>query len=245
MFFTESLRSSHENSDDTEDLRRLIARDQADLTQDDSLQADNRLLDDSTFRFDIPLDLQVDENEEPEPAVEGDEMPSDAESAPEVEEAQEVLEDIPSSPSSEAEIEENAVTSAKSMQRPNDKTTRKRKSLRESRYGIPIPNLPVGVVKSIAGSFMGSSSKRSRKLNKDAVAALVQASDWYFEQLGEDLAAYSKHGGRKTIDETDVVTLMKRQRLLSSTSTPFSLGQRFLPRELLQELRMAPPKDDS
>ena len=231
-------------------MRRLIARDRAGLTQDESLQADDRFpgvgVDDSTFRFDIPLDLQVDEDEEPGPAVEDGEVPSDAESAPEVEVAEEGLEDIQSSPpSSDAEIEEEAVTNATSMRRPNDKTTRKRKSLRESRYGIPIPNLPVGVVKSIAGSFMGSSSKRSRKLNKDTVAALVQASDWYFEQLGEDLAAYSKHGGRKTIDETDVVTLMKRQRLLSSTSTPFSLGQRFLPRELLQELRMAPPKDDS
>jgi hypothetical protein len=39
----------------------------------------------------------------------------------------------------------------------------------------------------------------------------MQASDWFFEQLGEDLQAYAKHAGRKTIDESDVLTLMKRQ----------------------------------
>ncbi|MCJ1326904.1 hypothetical protein MMC10_003570 [Thelotrema lepadinum] len=246
----DSIFQTERQGDDTEDLRRLIARDQADLTQDEPLQADDRIpgaaFDDSTFRFDIPLDLQGDEDEEPELAAEAEEVPSDAESASEAEETMGVLGDPePSPPGSDAGIEEERITSTENIRRSVDKTTRKRKSLRESRYGIPIPNLPVGVVKSIAGSFMGSSSKKSRKFNKDAVAALVQASDWYFEQLGEDLAAYSKHGRRKTIDETDVVTLMKRQRLLSSTSTPFSLGQRFLPRELLQELRMAPPKDDS
>jgi len=84
------------------------------------------------------------------------------------------------------------------------------------------------------------------------------ASDWFFEQVSDDLGAYSKHAGRKTIDESDVVTLMARyvlisiifggkglifyrQRQINASTTPFSLAQSYLPRELLQELRMVPP----
>lgn len=32
-----------------------------------------------------------------------------------------------------------------------------------------------------------------------------------------------------------------RQRQINATTTPFALAQRHLPRELLQDLRMAPP----
>ena len=142
-----------------------------------------------------------------------------------------------------SEVEEDDRVAAQSARSPQT-TKRRGKVLHKSRHGLPVPSLPTGVVKSIASSFVGSSSKGSRKLNKDTVAALVQATDWYFEQLGDDLAAYSKHAKRKTIAEADVIALMKRQRLLSATSTPFSLAQKFLPRELLQELRMPPPPDD-
>lgn len=34
---------------------------------------------------------------------------------------------------------------------------------------------------------------------------------------------------------------MYRQRQVNAATTPFSLAQKFLPRELLQELRMPPP----
>jgi hypothetical protein len=34
---------------------------------------------------------------------------------------------------------------------------------------------------------------------------------------------------------------ISRQRQTNAATTPFSLAQRFLPRELLQELRMVPP----
>jgi len=79
------------------------------------------------------------------------------------------------------------------------------------------------------------------KLNKETLNAIMQASDWFFEQVSDDLEAYSKHAGRKTIEESDVVTLMARQRQTNATTTPFSLAQRYLPRELLQDLRMVPP----
>lgn len=79
-----------------------------------------------------------------------------------------------------------------------------------SRYGIPVPNLPAGVVKKLATRFARSGAGSKVKINKATLAAIEQASSWYFEQASQDLAAYSKHAGRKTIDESDVTTLLKR-----------------------------------
>lgn len=79
-----------------------------------------------------------------------------------------------------------------------------------SRHGIPVPNLPTGVVKKLATRFVHSRAGTKTKINKAALAAIEQASSWYFEQVSQDLAAYSKHAGRKTIDESDVTTLMRR-----------------------------------
>ena len=79
-----------------------------------------------------------------------------------------------------------------------------------SRHGIPVPNLPVGVVKKLATRFARARHGSKAKISKETLAAIEQASAWYFEQASEDLAAYSKHAGRKTIDESDVATLMRR-----------------------------------
>lgn len=74
-----------------------------------------------------------------------------------------------------------------------------------SKYGIEYPSLPPGVVKRVAQRFAGKS-----KISPDTLSALMQASDWFFEQLGDDLSAYAKHAGRKTIEESDMLTLMRR-----------------------------------
>lgn len=154
--------------------------------------------------------------------------------------------------------EENGLPTAKSH-----KTAAARrkadKRLKLSKHGIPYPSLPPAVVKRLAQTFAKSNGMKG-KISPDTLNALMQATDWYFEQASEDLGAYATHAGRKTINESDVVTLMKRyagssahdptlpladmcfrQRLITSTSTLFSLAQRHLPRELLQELRMPPP----
>ena len=79
-----------------------------------------------------------------------------------------------------------------------------------SRHGIPVPNLPTGVVKKLATRFAPSRAGSKTKINKATLAAIEQASSWFFEQASQDLAAYSKHAGRKTIDESDVTTLIRR-----------------------------------
>ncbi|CAG8905343.1 unnamed protein product [Penicillium egyptiacum] len=110
-----------------------------------------------------------------------------------------------------------------------------------SRHGIPVPNLPSGVVKKLATRFAHSGAGSKAKINKATLAAIEQASSWYFEQASQDLAAYSKHAGRKTIDESDVITLLRRQRHINNSTTVFSLAQKHLPKELQQDMRFAMP----
>lgn len=85
----------------------------------------------------------------------------------------------------------------------------KKKSIKVSKHGIEYPSLPPAVVKRLAQTFAKASGAKGN-ITPDATKAIMQASDWFFEQLGEDLQAYAKHAGRKTIDESDVLTLMKR-----------------------------------
>lgn len=100
----------------------------------------------------------------------------------------------------------------------------KKPGKRISRYGIQYPSLPTSVVKRLAQRFAGKS-----KLSPDTLNAIMQASDWFFEQLGDDLQAYAHHANRETINETDMLTLMRR---LVSHIVDFSfymyMGYRFL-----------------
>lgn len=75
-----------------------------------------------------------------------------------------------------------------------------------SRHGIEYPSLPSNVVKRLAQRFAGK-----LKLSPDTLNVIMQASDWFFEQLGDDLRAYANHAkGRTTINESDMLTLMRR-----------------------------------
>lgn len=84
------------------------------------------------------------------------------------------------------------------------------KSQKLSRHGIPVPNLPRGIVKKLAARFVKTGGGGKGRISKDTLAAIERATEWYFEQASDDLAAYSKHSNRKTIDETDVIALMRR-----------------------------------
>jgi hypothetical protein len=57
--------------------------------------------------------------------------------------------------------------------------------------------------------FMKSQGSKT-KISKDTLDVLVQTTDDFFEQIGGDLAAYAQHGGRKVIEESAVIALMKR-----------------------------------
>ena len=89
------------------------------------------------------------------------------------------------------------------------KTFRK-KRVKVSKHGIQYPSLPANVVKKLVATYARTSGNSKAKISKDTVDAIMQASDWFFEQVSDDLCAYAKHAGRKTIDESDIVALMKR-----------------------------------
>lgn len=86
---------------------------------------------------------------------------------------------------------------------------RQRKSLNISRFGHEYPSVPAATVKMLATGFAKSQGSKA-KISKDTLDTLVQTSDFFFEQISEDLAAYAQHGGRKVIEESDVIALMKR-----------------------------------
>lgn len=48
------------------------------------------------------------------------------------------------------------------------------------------------------------------KISKDALKVICSASDQFFEQISEDLDAFAAHAGRKTVEDSDVIQLMKR-----------------------------------
>lgn len=126
---------------------------------------------------------------------------------------------------------------------PSKAKPRANKDLKLSRYGTPVPALPLSMIKKVATRALASKSKARALADKEVMKAVIEATEMFFEQVSDDLGSYAQHAKRKTIDESDIVTLMRRQRQLSSSITPFSLAQRHLPRELLQELRMpVPPK---
>ncbi|WEW57520.1 hypothetical protein PRK78_002987 [Emydomyces testavorans] len=107
-----------------------------------------------------------------------------------------------------------------------------------SRHGIPVPKLPRGVLKKLATRFARTGSGGRTRISKETLVAIEQATDWFFEQASDDLTAYSKHSNRKTIDETDVVALMRRQRQVGKGASVFALAQKHLPKELLQDIRL-------
>ena len=114
------------------------------------------------------------------------------------------------------------------------------REMKISQHGIPYPSLPPATIKRLASSYLRQSGSNG-KINKETLQAISSATDWFFEQVSQDLGAYAQHAGRKRIEEADVVTLMKRQRIVGEKDTVFSLAQKILPRELLQEVRMPPP----
>lgn len=86
---------------------------------------------------------------------------------------------------------------------------RKRKELHISRSGNEYPSFPPSTLKKLATGLLKSHGGNAR-ISKDTLAALGQATDWFFERVGQDLAAYSRHAGRRTIEDADMITLMKR-----------------------------------
>lgn len=152
-----------------------------------------------------PLDMGVDDDDDVNEPMD---MPDfDIEEHEEEAEADEAAENNINT------IEETAISRTTSLA-PNRGIKRK-KGKKISRYGIEYPSLPANVVKRLATTCAKTAGSKG-KISPDTLEAIMQATEWFFEQVGDDLSAYAKHAGRKTIDESDMITLMRRYVLIHS-----------------------------
>ena len=83
-------------------------------------------------------------------------------------------------------------------------------SLKRSRYGVPYATVPLGITKSLAVASAHATSKRRCGLSKEAIRAIRTAGESFLEQLSVDLKKISMHARKKTVDEADLVTIMRR-----------------------------------
>lgn len=89
--------------------------------------------------------------------------------------------------------------------KPPKRKAANKKVLPLSRHGHPVPPFPRAVIKKMAQNFGGGA-----KISNETLNAIVAASEAFFEQVSEDLAVYAGHAGRKTIEDADMVQLLKR-----------------------------------
>lgn len=160
------------------------------------------IMDESTFAFTVPQPReQMSPSPERSPEQSPERLPEQSfERSPEqqIEEPTRIMED-----SQMEQVEEDPQPQPESKSKP-------KKELKVSRHGIPYPSLPVNVVKKLATTFARSNGTRKSQLSKETLEAIMEASDWFFEQVSDDLGAYARHAGRRMINESDMITLMKR-----------------------------------
>ncbi|CAG8552300.1 15577_t:CDS:2 [Acaulospora morrowiae] len=92
------------------------------------------------------------------------------------------------------------------------------------------PHLPYNLVKKIFSNFS------MNKVSSDAMQTIFEGTHLFLEQVADDLATYATHGKREVIKEKDVILLMKRQKLITNKVSFESLAERYLPRELSEEI---------
>ncbi|KIW63613.1 hypothetical protein PV04_08599 [Phialophora macrospora] len=116
-------------------------------------------------------------------------------------------------------------------------STTRRSKMKLTRHGEMVPSLPSNLIKRVAVEAQERLGNRRPKLGKDHMKALEQATEWFFEQIGEDLEAYSNHARRKKrIDQSDVLLLMRRQRILQGKGELLKAAVEFLPEEVVGDL---------
>lgn len=114
---------------------------------------------------------------------------------------------------------------------------RTRKRLKMNRKGNMVPSLPSSLIRWIANQSQEKAGKRKIPLGKDHMKALEQATEWFFEQVGDDLETFANHSKRKkSIDTDDVLLLMRRQRVLRGSGDLQAMAKQWLPRETWKDL---------
>lgn len=216
------------NSNETEDFRRH----RRSPSMPNELNADEQdgMDDGSTFRLEIPLDAEAHD-------LQSRIAPSTKDAGnsgqdPREEDVEQDEESVsPGLHSAQDEIRRLTPMEAAAARRP------RRKKVKLTRAGVEIPALPSSLIKRVAIESMTRTGKRKAVIDRASLQALEQATEWFLEQVGEDLEAYSNHAGRrKRIDASDVLALMRRQRVLMGDGKLGDFAIEHLPAEALLEL---------
>jgi histone H3/H4 len=167
---------------------------------------------DTTFVFSIPVRNQVrspsPEMDQSEEEIEEQESEADEEEPPEEEHLDEQPEELEVDEELDETIEIQPQSVPAKAKPIAPKAPRKKAVTKLSRNGTPYPSLPISVVRQMVGAV--SKSRGRKVISKDTLTTIMQATDLFFEQISDDLGAYSSHAGRKTIEESDVIALMRR-----------------------------------
>ncbi|KAF1947230.1 hypothetical protein EJ02DRAFT_430058 [Clathrospora elynae] len=194
-------KQEEQDEEDPDDEPPILPDDDADLTDDDEQDDDEQ--DDETAalnRSDLPgaNDMLGWESDPP--------LDDDAELAAYREEASALDRSL-----------QTPLRPASAQQTP----IKKAKVFRVSEHGISFPSFPAAPVKKLALGFLKARGGKNARLDKAALEALVNTTNDFFEQISGDLAVYAHHGGRKVIEEKDVIALMKR--FVPSHPIPFTI----------------------
>lgn len=126
---------------------------------------------------------------------------------------------------------------------PSQAPARPRKRLKMTKAGNVIPSLPTSAIRRIVARSYAMDGRKKPSLGKEHMAALEQATEWFFEQASKDLATFSQHAGRKKrITAEDVLLLMKRQRVLTKPGELRRTAKEWLPPDVFKQLDLP---DDS
>lgn len=98
-------------------------------------------------------------------------------------------------------VEPIALQQKKREPRPPPKRVKKPKE--KSDLGLEYPPFPSKVVKKLA-------TAAHAKIGNETLKALSECTSLFFAQAASDLGAYARHAARRTIEEADVIQLMKR-----------------------------------
>ncbi|XP_014744504.1 PREDICTED: centromere protein T, partial [Sturnus vulgaris] len=88
-----------------------------------------------------------------------------------------------------------------------------------------VPQVPRSLIKEIFRHFA------KMPMTRDTFKIVEKCSERYFQQLSNDLEAYTLHAGRKTVEAADLEVLMRRQGLVTDKMPLNVLIERYLPLE--------------
>jgi histone H3/H4 len=109
---------------------------------------------------------------------------------------------IPQESGSDDDVERSDAIGAAKTKGP--KTEKRKREMKRTRDGLEFPPFPKKVIKKLAATVSG------HKITNETLNVLARATDSFFEQAAEDLSAYAQHAKRRTIDDSDVIQLMRR-----------------------------------